>query len=46
MSKGNKKMGIAGKFGVRYGAALRKITKKYEISQRMKYACGFCGKVD
>ena len=45
MSKGNKKQGIVGKYGTRYGAALRKISRKYEVSQRMRYTCGFCGKV-
>ncbi|KAJ1473566.1 ribosomal protein L37ae, partial [Baffinella frigidus] len=35
---------ITGKYGVRYGASLRKQIKKIEISQHAKYTCGFCGK--
>jgi large subunit ribosomal protein L37Ae len=34
-----------GKYGTRYGASLRKIIKKMEVSQHAKYACQFCGKV-
>lgn len=45
MAKRTKKVGIVGKYGSRYGSALRKIVKKYEISQHMKYNCTFCGKV-
>ena len=37
MAKRTKKVGICGKYGVRYGSSLRKITKKFEISQRMRY---------
>ena len=44
MSKRTVKAGISGKYGTRYGGALRKISKKYEISQHMTYNCGFCGK--
>ena len=44
MAKRTQKAGIVGKYGTRYGAALRKISKKYEISQHMTYQCGFCGK--
>jgi len=40
-----KKVGICGKYGTRYGASLRKIIKKIEISQHSKYTCVFCGKV-
>mmetsp|Transcript_80739 Transcript_80739/g.158507 ORF Transcript_80739/g.158507 Transcript_80739/m.158507 type:complete len:98 (+) Transcript_80739:60-353(+) len=44
MARHTKKVGITGKYGTRYGAALRKVVKKYEISQRARYACPFCGK--
>lgn len=33
MTKKTKKVGITGKYGTRYGASLRKIIKKFEISQ-------------
>jgi large subunit ribosomal protein L37Ae len=33
-----------GKYGTRYGAALRKQIKKIEITQHAKYTCSFCGK--
>ncbi len=45
MAKRTQKAGIVGKYGVRYGGALRKISKKYEVSQHLTYTCGFCGKV-
>ena len=45
MSKRTKKVGVVGKYGTRYGAALRKQIKKIEISQHAKYTCMFCGKV-
>jgi len=45
MTKRTKKVGITGKYGIRYGASLRKIVKKFEISQHAKYSCPFCGKV-
>lgn len=44
MGKRTKKAGIVGKYGTRYGGALRKIAKKYEVTQHMKYVCPFCGK--
>jgi len=44
MAKHTKKVGITGKYGTRYGASLRKIVKKYEVQQRTKYHCQFCGK--
>ncbi|CAK0840001.1 unnamed protein product [Prorocentrum cordatum] len=44
MAKHTKKVGITGKYGTRYGASLRKIVKRYEIQQRTKYMCNFCGK--
>jgi len=37
-------VGICGKYGTRYGASLRKIIKKIEVSQHSKYTCVFCGK--
>jgi large subunit ribosomal protein L37Ae len=39
MSRRTKKQGIVGKYGVRYGSTMRKIVKKYEISQHAKYNC-------
>jgi large subunit ribosomal protein L37Ae len=45
MARRTKKVGICGKYGLRYGASLRKTIKKIEISQRKKYPCPFCGKV-
>eukprot|EP00195_Chlamydomonas_chlamydogama_P001145 CAMPEP_0202921008 /NCGR_PEP_ID=MMETSP1392-20130828/77156_1 /ASSEMBLY_ACC=CAM_ASM_000868 /TAXON_ID=225041 /ORGANISM="Chlamydomonas chlamydogama, Strain SAG 11-48b" /LENGTH=149 /DNA_ID=CAMNT_0049614543 /DNA_START=321 /DNA_END=770 /DNA_ORIENTATION=- len=44
MAKRTKKVGIVGKYGTRYGASLRKIIKKMEVSQHSKYFCTFCGK--
>jgi large subunit ribosomal protein L37Ae len=35
---------LRGKYGTRYGASLRKIVKRYEIQQRARYMCSFCGK--
>ena len=45
MARHTKKVGVVGKYGTRYGASLRKVAKKIEISQRAKYTCVFCGKV-
>jgi large subunit ribosomal protein L37Ae len=45
MAKRTKKVGVTGKYGTRYGAALRKLVKKMEISQHSRYNCVFCGKV-
>lgn len=36
--------GIVGKYGTRYGASLRKVVKKQEVSQHSKFLCDFCGK--
>lgn len=36
--------GIVGKYGTRYGASLRKVVKKQEVSQHSKFFCDFCGK--
>uniref|UniRef100_A0A7E4ZW01 60S ribosomal protein L37a n=1 Tax=Panagrellus redivivus TaxID=6233 RepID=A0A7E4ZW01_PANRE len=44
MAKRTKKVGIVGKYGTRYGASLRKMAKKLEVSQHSKYTCAFCGK--
>lgn len=43
-AKRTKKAGIVGKYGTRYGASLRKVVKKMEVSQHSKYFCEFCGK--
>jgi len=45
MAKRTKKVGVVGKYGTRYGASLRKVVKKMEISQHARYNCQFCGKV-
>lgn len=34
MAKRTKKVGVTGKYGTRYGYALRKIVKKIELQQR------------
>eukprot|EP00118_Oscarella_pearsei_P028702 m.2730 g.2730 ORF g.2730 m.2730 type:complete len:93 (+) comp8865_c0_seq1:746-1024(+) len=44
MAKRTKKLGVVGKYGTRYGASLRKMAKKIEITQHAKYTCMFCGK--
>jgi large subunit ribosomal protein L37Ae len=44
MAKRTKKVGIVGKYGTRYGASLRKVIKKIEVSQHASYTCRFCGK--
>ncbi|MRB67590.1 50S ribosomal protein L37Ae, partial [Bacillus thuringiensis] len=43
-AKRTKKVGITGKYGTRYGASLRKLVKKMEITQHGRYTCSFCGK--
>ena len=45
MTKRTRKVGIVGKYGTRYGGALRKIMKKFELQQHAKYVCPHCGKV-
>lgn len=37
-------VGICGKYGTRYGATLRKLLRKIEVTQHSKYTCMFCGK--
>jgi hypothetical protein len=44
-AKRTKKVGVVGKYGIRYGASLRKQVKKMEITQHSKYTCTFCGRV-
>uniref|UniRef100_A0A5F8H922 Ribosomal protein L37a n=2 Tax=Monodelphis domestica TaxID=13616 RepID=A0A5F8H922_MONDO len=44
IAKCTKKVRIVGKYGTYYGAFLRKMVKKIEISQHTKYTCSFCGK--
>ncbi|ODV92115.1 hypothetical protein CANCADRAFT_55851 [Tortispora caseinolytica NRRL Y-17796] len=43
-SKRTKKVGITGKYGVRYGSSLRRSAKKVETQQHARYLCTFCGK--
>lgn len=43
-TKRTKKVGITGKYGVRYGSSLRRQCKKIEVQQHSKYLCPFCGK--
>jgi len=45
MTKRTQKVGITRKYGTRYGSSLRKIIKKFELTQHAKYQCPFCGKV-
>lgn len=44
MAKRTKKVGITGKYGVRYGSSLRRQVKKLEVQQHATYNCSFCGK--
>ncbi len=44
MERRTAKVGITGKYGTRYGQKLRKQVKAFEILQRTKYVCPFCGK--
>ncbi|PCG96748.1 Ribosomal protein L37ae [Penicillium occitanis (nom. inval.)] len=37
-------VGITGKYGVRYGASLRKQLKRLEVTQHARYTCTFCGR--
>lgn len=36
MGKRTKKVGITGKYGTRYGASLRKLVRKIEVTQHAK----------
>jgi ribosomal protein L37AE/L43A len=40
MGRRTKKVGIAGKYGTRYGASLRKLVRKIEVSQHAKVSQG------
>ncbi|KAG8449687.1 hypothetical protein GDO86_016363, partial [Hymenochirus boettgeri] len=44
MAKCAKKVGIVGKHWTCYGASLRKVVKKIEISQHTQYTYTFCVK--
>lgn len=44
MAKRTRKVHVTGKYGTRYGGAIRKIVKKFELQQRAKYVCPPCGK--
>ena len=37
-----KKVGPAGRFGVRYGLGIRKRVNEIEVKQRQKHICPFC----
>merc|ERR1711910_212659 len=43
MVKRTNKVGIVGKYGTRYGASLRKVVKKMEVTQHKKYVSPFSG---
>ena len=43
MAKRTTKVGITGKYGTSYGASLRKIIKKMEVTQHKTYVSPFCG---
>ncbi|EPY49205.1 60S ribosomal protein L37a [Schizosaccharomyces cryophilus OY26] len=44
MTKRTKKVGVTGKYGVRYGASLRRDVRKIEVQQHARYQCPFCGR--
>ncbi|XP_045728415.1 large ribosomal subunit protein eL43-like [Mirounga angustirostris] len=44
VAKHTKKVRTVGKYKTCYGASLRKMVKKIDISQHAKYTCSFCGK--
>merc|ERR1712066_703903 len=43
MAKRTKKVGIVGKYGTGYGASLRKLIKRMEVSQHKKYTNPYTG---
>merc|ERR1739847_63449 len=43
MAKRTKKVGIVGKYGTRYGASLRKLIKRMEVSQHKRYTNPYTG---
>merc|ERR1711981_895336 len=43
MAKRTKKVGIVGKYGTRYGASLRKLIKRMEVSQHATYINPYTG---
>merc|ERR1712141_96125 len=43
MAKRTKKVGIVGKYGTRYGASLRKLIKRMEVSQHKRYTNPYPG---
>ena len=45
MGKRTKKVGITGKYGTRYGASIRKVLRKIEVSQHSKFISPFGGKL-
>jgi large subunit ribosomal protein L37Ae len=45
MGSGTKKMGPAGRFGVRYGTTVRQKVIAIEKKQRAKYECPSCYKI-
>lgn len=44
MARRTKKVGISGRYGVRYGSSLRRQCRKLEQSAHARYDCAFCGK--
>ncbi len=46
MGRRTKKVGITGKYGTRYGASLRKLVRKMEVTQHSKVSRLHCGLVE
>lgn len=44
MSRRTKKVGISGRYGVRYGSSLRRQCRKLESLSRARYDCPWCGR--